>query len=161
MSPPRGILLALLLSASCLLSAQEAEAPLFDLTATPLSSLHYGLLTLNKYAFKSDGRVLDPSGKAVGRSDMGFLLHRLESSQRLRTLLEINIILNKSQSESEKKLTAEEKRAIRDILRSNWPVLTLTTRRQFKSYFSLQELEELDIAPAPILGASMPGFGLI
>lgn len=124
----------------------------FASAAQPLADRHLRLLTTHRYAVK-DGSVRDPNGASVPESEVPFVLHRLESAQRLRALLQINIILNKS--EGEKRLTAAESEAIRAVVKENWAYFPLATRKDFKRYFSLEELEQLNAAPPPIAEAAV------
>jgi hypothetical protein len=109
------------------------------------------LLKESNFLLQNDGTVRHPSNsESIGRGELPYLLQRLESSQRLKALLKLNIILNKS--EGEKNLTPSERESIREVVRENWPLLAYSTRKDFKSYFSLQELEQMDaeLPPASI-----------
>ena len=124
-----------------------ADAP-YNVKTEPLSDAQAQLLLQNKYQIREDGTVMAADGsQPMGRGDIPYVIQRLESGQRLKTLLQIDLIL--SRSEGEKNLTAEERESIRKIVKANWPLFTLKTRRNFRSYFSLQELELMDLAPLP------------
>lgn len=141
----RLLLAALLLVPAPCGAVLPYEAP-YDARATPLDELAQELLTGNGYELGPDGKVLDKiTGVAVTRSEMTYLLSRLASSRRLRALIELNIILNRSLGE--KKLTIDEREAVRTIVKKNWAVFSLGTRKDFRSYFSVEEHESLKQIP--------------
>jgi len=144
--PLAGLILAL--SAGALQGqAPGADAP-YNVKAEPLSDAQTQLLLQNKYQIREDGTVLAADGsQPMARGDMPYVIQRLESGQRLKALLQIDLIL--SRSEGEKSLTAEERESIRKIVRESWRLFSLKTRRSFRSYFSLQELERMDLVPLP------------
>ncbi|MBI5631373.1 MAG: hypothetical protein HY921_10880 [Elusimicrobia bacterium] len=107
------------------------------------------LLVKNHYRIRADGSILDPSSQAVQASEIPYLLQRLESAQRLRAFLQIKLILGNS--DGEKNLTPLEREQIRGILRENWSVFTWSTRKKFRAYFTLQELEEINQTPPPMV----------
>lgn len=126
----------------------QNEAALYDYKAAPLSAEQDSLLRAHRYEFKDDGRIIDPSSaKPVPRAELPYLIERLESGQRLQALLKLNIIL--ANSKGEKHLTDEEKESIRKIVRENWRLFNLNTRKDFRGYFSLEELEGLNRIPLP------------
>ena len=131
------------------LRAQTAEADKpYNVKTEPLPEAQSQLLLQNKYQIQEDGTVLAPGGsQPMPRGDMPYAIQRLESGQRLKALLQININLNRS--ESEKDLMPEERESIRRIVRENWRLFLLKTRKGFRSYFSLQALERMDQTPLP------------
>ncbi|OGR86672.1 MAG: hypothetical protein A3J74_10285 [Elusimicrobia bacterium RIFCSPHIGHO2_02_FULL_57_9] len=116
--------------------------PFYNTRLNPFTKLQADLLLRNNYQVLPDGSVLTPDGKPLRRSDMPYLFTRLQSAQRLKALLQLDILLNKSAGE--KRLTKAEKEEFRKILRENWPHFTWRMRKHFKSYFTLQELENLN-----------------
>lgn len=123
-------------------------AAAFSRSSQPLSKPYSDLLAKSGFELKNDGTVLDPkTQKAVTQADMPFLLHRLESAQRLKALLQLDMLL--SQSDGEKFLTPAEREKLRQIVRESWPFFTLGTRKDFRHFFSLQELEQMNRDPAP------------
>lgn len=121
-------------------------SPAYDAKIAPLDDLSRELLTGNGYALNEDGRVWDKINEsAVARDDMPFLLSRLASARRLRALLQINAVITRY--DSEKNLTPQDKEAVRELVRQNWIVFGIVPRRDFRPYFSLQELESLDRIP--------------
>jgi len=131
------------------LRAQTAESDKpYNAKTEPLPEAQSQLLLQNKYQIQEDGMILAPgSSQPMPRGDMPYVIQRLESGQRLKALLQINLIL--SRSEGEKNLTVDERESIRKIVRENWRLFALKTRKGFRSYFSLQELELMDQAPLP------------
>lgn len=126
--------------------ARAAPAAAYDAKASPLDELSRDLLTGNGYEFREDGTVWDKiSESAVPHAEMPNLLSRLAGARRLKALLELNLILNRS--EGEKQLTDAERESVRTIVRRDWSVFGVGTRRDFRSYFSVQELEALDKIP--------------
>ena len=141
---------ALLFAAALALpgSARAASDPAaYDAKAAPLDDLSRELLAGNGYEIRADGKVWDKIGEApVSRADIAYLLSRLASAKRLRALLEINNIITRY--DAERKLTPEDKEAVRVLVRRNWVVFGRSARNDFRSYFSVEELESLDkIAP--------------
>ncbi|MFI5348686.1 MAG: hypothetical protein ACHQ2Z_04010, partial [Elusimicrobiota bacterium] len=141
---------ALLFAAALVLSgpARAASAPAaYDAKAAPLDDLSKEMLTGNGYEIHDDGLVWDKIGEAaVARTDMPYLLSRLASAKRLRALLEINNIITRY--DAERKLTPEDKEAVRLLVRQNWVVFGNAPRNDFRSYFSVEELQALDQIPA-------------
>ncbi|MDD5629562.1 MAG: hypothetical protein PHU21_10895 [Elusimicrobia bacterium] len=130
------------------LCAGSLQAAPYNAKTEPLTEPQAQLLLQNKYQIREDGAVLAPADfQPVARADMPFVIQRLEGGQRLKALLQINIILNRS--EGEKKLTLEERESIRKIVKDNWAVFNRKTRKNFRSYFTLQELELMDLVPLP------------
>jgi len=113
------------------------------------------LLSQARYQVRTDGTVLDPStGKPVSREELPFLIQRLQSNQRLKALLQLNLILN--QSRGEKHLTPAERESIRKIVSENWRLFSHQTRKDFRGYFSLQELEAMNRIPLPQAAMTEP-----
>ncbi|HXT00277.1 MAG TPA: hypothetical protein VN915_06355 [Elusimicrobiota bacterium] len=141
---------ALLLTAALLAAgpARASSSPaVYDAKAAPLDDLCKELLTGNGYEIRDDGVVWDKIGEAaVTRDDMPYLLSRLASAKRLRALLEINNIITRY--DAERKLTPEDKEAVRQLVRANWVVFGVAPRNDFRSYFSVEELETLDKIPS-------------
>jgi len=128
---------------------QDAAAQaLYSVKAEPLSDIDSRLLLKARYQVQPDGTVLPPDvSTPVVHADMPYIVQRLESSQRLQVLVQIDLILSKSQGE--KNLTDAERESIRSLLRDNWPILTRKSRKDFRAYFSLRELEKMDQVPLP------------
>jgi hypothetical protein len=141
-------LASVLALSSPLRAAAVAADPLaYDAKAAPLDDLSKELLTGNGYELRDDGTVWDKINEApVARTDMPYLLSRLASARRLKALLEINNIVTRYSAE--RKMSAEDKEAVKEIARKNWIVFGVAPRNDFRSYFSIQEQEELDKIPA-------------
>ncbi|UPT74596.1 MAG: hypothetical protein M0D55_02350 [Elusimicrobiota bacterium] len=155
------LVLALLLGFPLPALAQSPTREAYNVLSTPLDSLSMELLTETGYVIREDGKVWDKIADAPVRFDeMSNLLARLAGARRLKALLELNLILNRS--EGEKKLTAAERESVRTLVRKNWPVFGVGTRKDFRAYFSVQELvEELDKIPrastaAPLCSCAIP-----
>ena len=149
MKARRGPFLAILLAFSGVFAAaQSPTRETYNVLATPLDDLSRELLVETGYVIREDGKVWDKiADNAVRLDEMSYLLSRLAGARRLKALLELNLILNRS--DGEKRLTATEREAVRTILRKHWTVFGVGTRKDFRSYFSVQELtEELDKIPA-------------
>ena len=149
MKARRAPLFALFLAlAAVFASAQSPTRETYNALATPLDDLSRELLIETGYVIREDGKIWDKiADSAVRLDEMNYLLSRLAGARRLKALLELNLILNRS--EGEKKLTASEREAVRKILRKHWAVFGVGTRKDFRSYFSVEELvEELDKIPA-------------
>ena len=139
--------ICMLLAAPGAARAAGYASPAYDAKIAPLDDLSRELLTGNGYEIREDGGVWDKINESsVKRDDMPFLLSRLASARRLRALLQINAIITKY--DSEKKVSPEDKEAVRGLVRQNWVVFGITPRRDLRSYFSLQELESLDKIPS-------------
>lgn len=143
-APFLAFLLAFLASPA---SAQSPTTLAYDTRATPLDELSRELLLETGYVIRDDGKIWDNiADNAVRHDEMSYLLARLAGARRLKALLELNLILNRSKGE--KKLTAEERERVRGILRKHWAVFGVGTRKDFRAYFSVKELtEELDRIP--------------
>jgi len=141
-------ILALFLAlAGATASAQSPTTEAYNVRATPLDDLSRELLTETGYVIREDGKIWDNiADSAVRLDEMSYLLSRLAGARRLKALLELNLILNRS--EGEKKLTDAERETVRALLRKHWPVFGVGTRKDFRAYFSVKELvEELDKIP--------------
>jgi hypothetical protein len=140
---------ALFLTAAlaCAAPAPAADAPAaYDAKAAPLDDLSRQLLSGNGYELRDDGTVWDKIADApVAARDMDYLLSRLASARRLRALLEINNIINRY--DAERSITSEDREAVRALVRDNWVVFGFVPRRDFRSYFSAEELDALDKIP--------------
>ncbi|HEX4048005.1 MAG TPA: hypothetical protein VH309_09240 [Elusimicrobiota bacterium] len=140
---------ALLLTAALAATGSARAAPdpaAYDAKAAPLDDLSKELLTDNGYELRPDGTVWDKIGDVpVALTDMPYLLSSLASARRLRALLEINNIITRY--DSERHLTPEDREAVRDLVRKNWIVFGIAPRNDFRSYFSIEELQELDKIP--------------
>src|SRR6185312_9691346 len=122
---------AALLFAAALLASGPAlafsSAVVYDARTAPLDDLSRELLTGNGYELRADGVVWDKIGEAaVTRDDMPYLLSRLASAKRLRALLEINNIITRY--DAERKITPEDKEAVRQLVRQNWVVFGIAPR---------------------------------
>ncbi len=112
----------------------------------PLTMPQITLLSQHKYEVHADGSVFNEStGKTVSPDDMPSILARLESTQRLLVLLRLRLIL--TSSDGDRYLSPAEREQIRSLVRENWPYFTMRMRRGFRSYFSLEELEQMDRVP--------------
>ena len=144
MISPAALLFAALLASGPARAASDPAA--YDAKAAPLDDLCKELLAGNGYEIHDDGQVWDKIGEApVARTDMPYLLSRLASAKRLRALLEINNIITRY--DAERKLTPEDKEAVRVLVRQNWVVFGIAPRNDFRSYFSVEELESLNAIP--------------
>ena len=115
------------------------------------------LLLKNGYQLKPDGGVWAPnSAEPVNPADLAALLQRLESAQRMKALIRLDLIL--SGVEDENRLAAGDKERLRGVLRENWPVLTLPTRKSFQKYFTPEELAGLNRDPAPVEAIPLPAI---
>ena len=76
---------------------------------------------------------------------MPYMLSRLASAKRLRALLQINNIITRY--DAERKLTPEDREAVRVLVRQNWIVFGIAPRNDFRAYFSVEELDALDKIP--------------
>ena len=126
--------------------ASSSAPAAYDAKASPLDDLCKEMLTGNGYEIRDDGVVWDKIGEAaVARTDMPYLLSRLASAKRLRALLEINNIITRY--DAERKLTPEDKEAVRALVRQNWIVFGIAPRNDFRAYFSIEEQQSLDAVP--------------
>jgi hypothetical protein len=143
----RATLLAFLLAFPGFAAAQSPTSEAYNARATPLDDLSRELLIETGYVIREDGKVWDKiADSAVRLDEMSYLLSRLAGARRLKALLELNLILNRS--EGEKKLTDAERETVRKLLRKHWAVFGVGTRKDFRSHFSVKELtEELDKIP--------------
>ena len=137
-------------------AGEGEEEPPYNVHQNPIDNRHFGILFKNGYEVRPDGTVWAKGGAApIGRSELTFLVDHLVSTQRLKALLQLNLILSKSQGE--KKLKPAEKEEIRSIVKENWGVFTISTRKDFRGYFSIEELESLNaVAPLFSAGSGVP-----
>ncbi|MBI4371908.1 MAG: hypothetical protein HY552_06395 [Elusimicrobia bacterium] len=147
MIPRAALTLAAALALSGNAAAADAPAPAaHDGAAAPLDELSRDLLAGSGYEIRDDGKVWDKIAEApVSSREMPYLISRLASARRLKALIELRLLLSKAGGD--KSLTPEEREAARAILRRSWAVLGLSARRDFRSYFTPEELESLDKVP--------------
>lgn len=128
----------------CLAAAAWAIVadPFYNTRLHPFTALQADLLSANHFQIRPDGSVVNPDGQPLRESDMPYLLTRLQSAQRLKALLQLDILLNRSGGE--KRLPLAEKNEVKKILRENWPHFTWSMRKHFSGYFTLRELEPLN-----------------
>ncbi len=128
-------------------SAQALPPEEYSTKTSPLDDLSRELLVETGHELREDGKVWNTLGNnAVRREEMAYLLSRLAGARRLKALLELNLLLNRSAGE--KKLSDTERETIRALLRKHWAVFGVGTRKDFRSYFSSQELNtKLDKIP--------------
>ncbi|MEK7716461.1 MAG: hypothetical protein AAB322_01765, partial [Pseudomonadota bacterium] len=127
-------------------SAQSPTKETYNAKTETLDPLSRELLTETGYVIREDGKVWDKiADEAVRRDEMSYLLARLAGARRLKALLELNSIINRY--EKIKKITAVDRESVRTIVRRHWPVFGVGTRREFRTYFSLEELEVLNRNP--------------
>ncbi|MBI4377321.1 MAG: hypothetical protein HY549_12850 [Elusimicrobia bacterium] len=118
-----------------------------------MAKAHERLLIEHRYQIQSDGKVVGPEGIAVLKAEFPYLLSRLQGAQRLKALLQLDILLSKSAG-GERYLSPKEREEFRKILRDNWPYFTWRMRKKFSNYFSLKELEGLNQSPPAEPGES-------
>ncbi|NNN07074.1 MAG: hypothetical protein HKL90_14355, partial [Elusimicrobia bacterium] len=147
-------LLLTLLPAGPARAADAPSGPAYDANAAPLDALSHDLLSTGGYELRSDGKVWDDVADApVSRDAMPDLLTRLAGARRLKALIQLDQIFNRY--DSERHLSDDDRQAVRALVRDAWPVFGFSTRRDYRSYFTPQELEVLDKIPpyaAPSLG---------
>lgn len=119
--------------------------PFYNAKANPLPSAVTHLLMENHYFVHSDGSIWSPFSKEeIRKSQMRVLIRRLKSTERLKALLKIDLILSEDGS---RHLTPDDLKKMRHILRLAWPYFTLDNRKHFARYFSLEELYSLNATP--------------
>ncbi|MBI4386381.1 MAG: hypothetical protein HY551_03265 [Elusimicrobia bacterium] len=124
------------------------DDPPYDHTKTPLADDDFLLLSKNGYRFQADGTIRPPgTTRPVGRSEMPLLIEELTGKQRLKAMLELDVLFNRHGT---KNLPADALTEVRRIARQNWPVLPQRLRSDLKSYFSLREIEAMDTGVKPI-----------
>ncbi len=127
-------------------SAQSPTKETYNAKTMPLDELSRELLTDTGYVLREDGKVWDKiADEAVRRDEMSYLLARLAGARRLKALLELNSIINRY--ENVRRITPADREAVRKIVSQHWPVFGVGTRREFRSYFSPEELESLNKNP--------------
>lgn len=128
-------------------SSAELPDPPYIILESPLSSRQLDYLSKNRFRIEKDGTVWGPTAKIpTSKSEMPYLLQRLEGAERLRVLFDLNSRL--SRSNDGKNMSPEEKVELRKILRENWHLFSFSTRKDFKKYFTLEEIAELGYEPA-------------
>ena len=109
------LLVVLIAFSGILASAQSPTSEAYNARATPLDDVSRELLVETGYVIRDDGKVWDKiADNAVRLDEMSYLLSRLAGARRLKALLELNLILNRS--EGEKRLTDAEREAVRKLL---------------------------------------------
>ncbi|MEE8425596.1 MAG: hypothetical protein V3S11_07185, partial [Elusimicrobiota bacterium] len=115
----------------------------FNRKETSVAAKDLGLLESSGYRFEEDGRLFEPGSKsAVNNTDYYYILEDLRSRNRLRALLELNLVL--SRSDYGRRLSAEDRREIRRIGLESWWLLSKRTRKQIKKHFSETEIWKLN-----------------
>ncbi|MBI3551917.1 MAG: hypothetical protein HY077_05310 [Elusimicrobia bacterium] len=133
------------------LPARAALIPegFINVRANPLPKPQEALLYRNRYQIRSDGSVWSPDGMTqIAAAELPDIMRRLGSNQRLKALLQIDLVL--SNSAGEKYLTPSEREEVRRVAKENWAFFTLRLRKNFRGYFSVEELERMNQDPAPI-----------
>jgi hypothetical protein len=140
------LLLVLMACGPVRAAGPQASPPLYDATAAPLDDLSRDLLASSGYEVRDDGKVWDKIADAPVTVDaMPELLSRLAGARRLKALLQLNIIFNRY--DSDRHLSDDDREAVRGLVRGAWSVFGFDTRRDYRSYFTPQELEALDKIP--------------
>jgi hypothetical protein len=123
----------------------DPSDPFYDAKIHPLPAETRHLLMDNHYFVHSDGSIWAPLGKEEIRvSQMRVLIRRLKSSERLKALLNIDLILSKNDS---RHLTPDDFNKMRHILKLAWPYFTLANRKHFARYFPREELYSMNATP--------------
>ncbi|HVA65974.1 MAG TPA: hypothetical protein VNK24_03500 [Elusimicrobiota bacterium] len=146
---------------ACLLAFCAALAPL-GVAAQALSSAQQSLLSQYRYQVKPDGSVWAPDAAApLDASSLQSALSRAAGAQRLKALLQVDMILD--QSGGKDNLTPEQTERIKDILRKNWTYFPEASRADISGYFSPEEIDSLDAEaaapaanPASLVAAPAP-----
>lgn len=130
---------------------KEASDSPYNVLEQPLSSRQFNYLLKNRYRVEKDGTVWHTAAKTpTSKSEMPYLLQRLEGAEKLRVLFDINGRLNRSNGGND--MSPEEKVELRAIIRENWSLFSFSVRKDFKKYFTVQEIEEMGYEPsAPAL----------
>ncbi len=136
----RGRLLAVV-PAVCALLAPPGAA------AQALSAAQESLLSRYQYQVRPDGSVWAPGASSpLDASGVEAALSRAAGAQRLKALLQVDMILD--QSGGKENLTPEQTQRIRDVLRANWSYFPESSRADISGYFTPEELSALDAQPA-------------
>jgi len=129
------------------LSARSAEAPAeepFVFKEGTLCDTDFLLLTRAGYSLNADGKVYAKDSKEpLPESDFQFVLEEIRSKQRLKALLQINLILTKSNYSDA--VSQNDREALRAIGKENWPLLSRHSREQLQAYFTTREVYEMDL----------------
>ncbi len=119
--------------------------PFYNVKLNPLPKTILHLLMDNHYFVHSDGSIWSPGrGQEIRKSQMRVLIRRLKSTERLKALLRIDLILSQNGSGH---LTPGELKKVRQILKKAWPFFTMDNRKHFSRYFSREELYSLNLTP--------------
>ncbi len=119
--------------------------PFYNTKLDPLPKTILHLLMDNHYFVHSDGSIWSPVNKdKVLKSQIRVLVRRLKSTERLKAMLKIDLILSENGSGH---LTPDELKKVRHILKDAWPFFTMDNRKHFSPYFSTEELYSLNLTP--------------
>ena len=119
--------------------------PFYNVKNNPLPKTVLHLLMDNHYFVHSDGSIWSPGrGEEIRKSQIRVLIRRLKSTERLKALLKIDLILSENGSGH---LTPDELKKARQILKGAWPFFTMDNRKHFSRYFSKEELYSLNLTP--------------
>ncbi len=117
----------------------------YNVKADPLPRSVIHLLMDNHYFVHSDGSIWSPSRKEeIRKSQIRVLIRRLKSTERLKAMLKIDLILSENPNGH---LTPDELKKVRHILKDVWPFFTIDNRKHFSRYFSKEELYSLNLTP--------------
>lgn len=124
-------------------SALFSPEATFNRKETSVAAKDLGLLESSGYRFEEDGRLFEPGVKSpVINTDYYYILEDLRSHSRLKALLELNLVL--SRSDYGRRLSAEDRKEIRRIGKESWWLLSKRTRKQVGKQFSETEIWKLD-----------------
>ncbi len=119
--------------------------PFYNVKADPLPRPIIHLLMDNHYFVHSNGSIWSPSRKQeIRKSQIRVLIRRLKSTERLKAMLKIDLILSENPNGH---LTPDELKKVRHILKDVWPFFTIDNRKHFSRYFSREELYSLNLTP--------------
>ncbi len=117
----------------------------YNVKADPLPRSVIHLLMDNHYFVHSNGSIWSPSRKEeIRKSQIRVLIRRLKSTERLKAMLKIDLILSENPNGH---LTPDELKKVRHILKDVWPFFTIDNRKHFSRYFSKEELYSLNLTP--------------
>ena len=137
----------------CASPALAQEAP-YNAGAQPLLGRDLSLLSKNRYTVKPDGSVWSEEGKtSVSKAEMPALIEKMEGAQRLKALVAMHMIFIRA---GDTKLSPVDNENIRQILRENWALFSLKMRKEFKKYFTVQELEGMNQGLGPLITFPRP-----
>ena len=124
---------------------ENPSDPFYNVKADPLPRPVIHLLMDNHYFVHSDGSIWSPSRKEeIRKSQIRVLIRRLKSTERLKAMLKIDLILSENPNGH---LTPDELKKVRHILKDVWPFFTIDNRKHFSRYFSREELYSLNLTP--------------